>query len=183
MSTEASARDTVAAAPAGWVEAEGSLVQVDWLRVLQSILEHLAGTEDGQDFLACLRQELSTLVGDAPGSLSDDGFSLLARFAPAAGPATGRTEEVIEGLWAQTLAALIQSQELLAELESARAEIRQMHEAFQSNRDIGVAVGILMFEGLCSREAAFARLSRVSQHRNIKLRDVATRVIETGCLE
>lgn len=62
--------------------------------------------------------------------------------------------------------------------ESSRAE--HLAVAVQSNRRIGVAIGILMTQHLVDEEEAFALLRRVSQASNRKLRDVAEQVIHTG---
>lgn len=62
--------------------------------------------------------------------------------------------------------------------ERERAE--NLEKALESNREIGIAMGILMARGLQSREQAFDTLRRASQHLNSKLRDVATTVADTG---
>jgi GAF domain-containing protein len=62
---------------------------------------------------------------------------------------------------------------------NARADA-DLHLAISSRQDIGIAIGILMERHKISSEQAFAVLSRASQERNIKLRDVARRVAETG---
>jgi len=58
----------------------------------------------------------------------------------------------------------------------------QLDEALQSNRDIGVAMGVLMARGGLTREQAFAVLREASQRLNVKLRDVAADVADTGQL-
>jgi GAF domain-containing protein len=58
----------------------------------------------------------------------------------------------------------------------------QLDEALQSNRDIGVAMGVLMARSGLTREQAFAVLREASQRLNVKLRDVAADVAETGQL-
>lgn len=52
--------------------------------------------------------------------------------------------------------------------------------AVESQRHIGQAVGILVERHRITPAEAFLRLKRASQDRNIKLREVASRVIETG---
>jgi GAF domain-containing protein len=56
----------------------------------------------------------------------------------------------------------------------------QLDEALQSNREIGVAMGVLMARGGMTKEQAFAVLRDASQRLNVKLRDVAADVAETG---
>lgn len=64
--------------------------------------------------------------------------------------------------------------------EHERAE--QVAQALQSNRRIGIAMGILMNRDLLTDEQAFELLRRASQYLNVKLRDLAEQVIETGDL-
>lgn len=54
--------------------------------------------------------------------------------------------------------------------------------ALQSNREIGVAMGILMQRHLFTRQEAFDVLRVASQNSNRKLADVAGDVVETGML-
>jgi GAF domain-containing protein len=58
----------------------------------------------------------------------------------------------------------------------------QLDEALQSNREIGVAMGVLMARGGLTKEQAFAVLREASQRLNVKLRDFAADVAETGQL-
>ncbi|WP_329249663.1 GAF and ANTAR domain-containing protein [Actinoallomurus sp. NBC_01490] len=62
---------------------------------------------------------------------------------------------------------------------SARADA-DLHVAISSRQDIGMAVGILMERHKLSADQAFAMLSQASQRRNVKLREIARRVVETG---
>ena len=55
-----------------------------------------------------------------------------------------------------------------------------LETALSSRHDIGVAQGILMARYGLTADQAFAALRRVSQHRNVKLRDVALDVQRTG---
>jgi len=59
-------------------------------------------------------------------------------------------------------------------------EIEHLQTALQSSRQIGVAIGILMARRLVTYEQAFAELATASQHLNVKLRDIAAEVAETG---
>lgn len=58
-----------------------------------------------------------------------------------------------------------------------------LREALESRDVIGQAKGILMARRGCSPEAAFEALRKVSQHRNVKLRDIADQVVYLGDLE
>ncbi|MCH5676683.1 GAF and ANTAR domain-containing protein [Streptomyces gilvus] len=54
--------------------------------------------------------------------------------------------------------------------------IDQLEDAMKTRHAIGEAMGILMERHKLSEDDAFAVLRRISQHHNIKLRDVAQRV-------
>ena len=62
--------------------------------------------------------------------------------------------------------------------ESDRAE--QLQHALSSNREIGMAMGVIMALRRVSQREAFAVLTRASQYLNRKLQDVAAEVVETG---
>lgn len=57
-----------------------------------------------------------------------------------------------------------------------------LQTALQSRHMIGVAQGILMSQYGMGLETAFEVLRRYSSHANVKLRDVALRVVELGAL-
>jgi hypothetical protein len=66
--------------------------------------------------------------------------------------------------------------------QQARAEADHLRIALQTNRQIGIATGILMARGLLTSDQAFDRLRQASQNLNRKLRDIARHVVETGDL-
>jgi GAF domain-containing protein len=63
-----------------------------------------------------------------------------------------------------------------------REQNSHLQNALQSNRKIGVAMGIVMAKYLLSEQQAFDALRIVSQHRNRKLIDIAYEVVDTGQL-
>jgi ANTAR domain len=67
-----------------------------------------------------------------------------------------------------------------AKAERERAEHIAM--AVVNSRRIGMAVGIVMVTEGLDEAAAFALLTRVSQHRNIKIADLALEVYRARCL-
>jgi hypothetical protein len=64
----------------------------------------------------------------------------------------------------------------------ARTQAHHLQVAIQTNRDIGVAIGILMRGFMLTRNDAFDLLRLASQHQHRKLRDIALEVIDTGTL-
>ncbi len=61
-----------------------------------------------------------------------------------------------------------------------RQKVRDLHVALESNREIGVAVGIVMSRLRLAAPPAFEVLQAASQNSNRKLRDIARQVTRTG---
>jgi GAF domain-containing protein len=61
----------------------------------------------------------------------------------------------------------------------AHAVIEQLQEALQTRDVIGQAKGIIQAREHCGPEEAFERLRDLSQHRNVKLRDLARAVVDS----
>lgn len=68
----------------------------------------------------------------------------------------------------------------LQRAEAAERKCEQLEEAVASRDVIGQAKGILMERHKLTPDDAFGMLRQTSQHLNIKLRDVATILAETG---
>jgi GAF domain-containing protein len=82
---------------------------------------------------------------------------------------------------AETIGLLLATHGALA-LSSARAYERadNLERALATNRQIGVAMGILMARHIISSEQAFDLLRIASQHSHRKLASIARDVVETG---
>jgi AmiR/NasT family two-component response regulator len=79
--------------------------------------------------------------------------------------------------------------DVLAELDQLQARVRSaenraahLERALATNRRIGIAVGILMCRHQFTADQAIAILITHSQHRNVKVRELAESVIYTGTL-
>ncbi|CAM3660475.1 ANTAR domain-containing protein [Nocardioides zeicaulis] len=57
--------------------------------------------------------------------------------------------------------------------DGLREEVAQLHEAMLSQRDIGMAIGLLSARFRCSTEQAWRTILRISQDSNTKVRTVA----------
>ena len=66
------------------------------------------------------------------------------------------------------------------DLAVATAHAEELQRALGSNRQIGMAMGILMERHRLTPEQAFDRLRDLSQRSNVKLRDLAEEIIYTG---
>lgn len=62
-------------------------------------------------------------------------------------------------------------------LLDAEAELATLRDALASRLVIGQAMGLLMARQGLSTDDAFAVLARMSQESNVKLRDVAARLV------
>lgn len=61
----------------------------------------------------------------------------------------------------------------------ATNEVQNLRQALESRKVIDMALGILMSAHHCSPDAAFTILSRASQNRNQKLRDLASAIVRS----
>jgi GAF domain-containing protein len=57
--------------------------------------------------------------------------------------------------------------------------VEQMRNALSSRAVIDQAMGVIMAQNRCGPEAAFAILTRTSQNRNVKLREIAHNIVAT----
>jgi hypothetical protein len=63
-------------------------------------------------------------------------------------------------------------------LLQAREEIKTLKEALRTRTIIGQATGMLMRELNLSADDAFAHMVKLSSHSNVKIRDIATRMVD-----
>lgn len=78
----------------------------------------------------------------------------------------------------ETVVALFSHQAAVA--LAYAGEVDNLNEAVRTRTTIGQAIGIVMERYQLTAERAFAFLTRVSQHRNVKLRLVAQDIIDAG---
>lgn len=69
------------------------------------------------------------------------------------------------------------------EIEALREEVEQLKLALASRATIEQAKGILMGAERCSADTAFEILKRASQRENVKLRDIAARIVDQAAGE
>jgi hypothetical protein len=88
------------------------------------------------------------------------------------------SEELIVGdLFAQAFAIAV---DRVVELNAAIRREEQLREAVEGHRIIGQATGIMMERHRLTAAMAFELLRVASQNRNIRLRQLSQRVIDTG---
>jgi GAF domain-containing protein len=71
------------------------------------------------------------------------------------------------------------SYHLAENIRAAQAEAQQLREALHSRATIDAACGVIMAQNGCSYELAFQILAKASSHRNIKVRDIADKILDT----
>ena len=143
--------------------------------------EHIVRVDDFHDdtrwpdLVATIREKTSlrSAIG-YPLTVARESFGALVIYSDVPGEFAGETSP---------LGAAFAIHLALA-LQSARAAERVAHleQALLSNRQIGTAIGILMAHHKVTEEHAFDLLRTSSQHENVKLADVAARVVYNGGL-
>ncbi|MFP5416236.1 MAG: ANTAR domain-containing protein [Actinomycetes bacterium] len=83
-------------------------------------------------------------------------------------------DEVIVG------SLLAEAYALAVERVATADRVQNLERAVESHRAIGQAIGILVERHRITPREAFARLSRRSQDTNVRVRDLAARLVETG---
>src|ERR1700689_3545342 len=73
--------------------------------------------------------------------------------------------------------SLAEEMGLRSYLSAGRDLAAQLEHALRSRAVIDQAIGIVMAESRCDADQAFATLSRASNNRNMKLRDLATEIV------
>jgi len=100
---------------------------------------------------------------------------------PRAYGATDRAKGLILAGYAGLALGAAQAMEGAAKaLEVENKRLHDLEGALASRQVIGRAEGVLMQRELITADQAFTLLRRASQHLNIKLREVAQRVVDTG---
>ena len=89
----------------------------------------------------------------------------------------GADEMIVADLLAQAFALAV---DRVLEAQQAADREANLQQALESHRVIGQAIGILVERHRILPRTAFERLRTGSQNRNIKLRELARRVIESG---
>lgn len=64
-----------------------------------------------------------------------------------------------------------------ATFNKTREMIDHLHRALETRDVIGAAIGIMMHRDRSTMDAAFARLKEMSQHENLKLREIAEQIV------
>jgi GAF domain-containing protein len=173
------------------------------LQQVDKSLHTLAATDPLAETLDALQYELRE--GPCYAALTEERFVLVndvttttdfPRYGPRAAEHGVRAQAAVQlahngeraglNLYSRSLQAFDRSTVQFAELFATQAaallqyavQVEQLGEALHSRTDIGTAVGIVMERYGIDRNRAFAFLVRHSNHRNLKLRELAQQVID-----
>lgn len=86
-------------------------------------------------------------------------------------------EQIVADMLAQAFTLAVDRVLAVGELADKQANLEK---AIESHRMIGQAVGVLVERHRLTPSQAFQQLRRASQDRNVRLREIARRVLETG---
>lgn len=116
----------------------------------------------------------------APATAEHPGYHgvLSLRFA-----SRDRSHAFIAQLLVERAMATVERERLMELADRRQAVAENLEVALTSNREISVAVGILMANHKITGAEAFERLRRASQASNRKLRTIAVEVARTGVIE
>lgn len=124
-------------------------------------------------FIEHAREEGIQASYSVPLTVKDDVVGSL-NFYSCRGPFEARDRQIGDLLAAQAAVGLRNAQTFA----DALSLVDQLTQALDSRDVIGQAKGMLMVRHNLDSETAFAALRTASQHRNIKLRDVATMIVD-----
>lgn len=104
--------------------------------------------------------------------------SLLARRS-GGGQVNDLDAEMVHAL-VDYAARVVAAERLAQQVKAHRTRVERLEEALVTNREIGVAIGIVMAAQRCNAIDAFATLRAASQNGNRKVRDIAAQITYTG---
>lgn len=109
-----------------------------------------------------------------PICVDDTALGVLNVYSEDDSLADGAAEESA-GLLGTTVAAVLRKADVMSHLESST---RQLQTALESRSTIDQAKGMIMASRGCGADEAFQTLVEISSRTNVKLRDVAARMVE-----
>lgn len=105
--------------------------------------------------------------------LGNDGGAGLNLYARTPGYFTPDRVKAAEAFASESATAL----QLAVQINRHRSTAEHLRAAMEARTVIDLAVGIVMAQNKCSQESAFGILQRASSNRNVKLRDLAERIV------
>jgi hypothetical protein len=93
------------------------------------------------------------------------------------------THAVLPQLIVERCVDIIERERLAETVRAQQQRAENLEVGLHSSREIGIAMGIVMGSRKVTSQAAFELLSKVSQHSQRKIRDIAVDVGHTGTLD
>ena len=127
------------------------------------------------EYFGIIRGRGCQSILSTPLIIGDDGGASLNLYAKSTGIFT---EDLVRSIqdYATEAAVTLQVAVQIANHKDLSEDLRR---AMESRTAIDVAIGIVAAQNRCSQEEAFGILRRASSHQNIKLRELAERLVES----
>jgi hypothetical protein len=110
-----------------------------------------------------------------PLALGGDSSAVVNFYAPRTQPFSSDDSEKAHEFAAAASPALLLALEI-SQLSQSRADLAA---AMQARTIIDIAIGVIMAQNRCGREAAFKIIRNTSNNRNMKIRDVAAALVSS----
>ncbi|MGV0109220.1 GAF and ANTAR domain-containing protein [Arthrobacter sp. CP30] len=123
-------------------------------------------------FEAVASREYYSMMG-VPLVLGADSGAALNFYAAAPSTFTSTTQELAEGFAAQAAKAL----QMVLRVSKHANTSSDLKAAMESRTTIDIAIGIIMGQNRCTQSEAYDMLKRASNAQNVKVRDIAERMV------
>lgn len=127
------------------------------------------------DYTEAIRDRGFHSILGVPLLLGNDGGAGLNLYAQDPGHFTPGIVKSAEAFAAEASVTL----QLAVQIARHKSTADHLRAAMEARTVIDIAVGIIMAQNMCSQEEAFDILRDASSNRNVKLRDLAARVVES----
>ena len=145
------------------------------LRTDEEVFIHDAGSEDRwPEFMDAIIENGVHAMFCLPLQLEGKARAALNLYAEDSSVFTEEFRHVARAFSVQASQAL----KLSVRVAQHAAKADDLHAVLQSRTEIDLAVGIIMGQDKCSQQEAFDKLRRASNARNVKLRVLATGMVE-----
>lgn len=123
-------------------------------------------------FGAVADHEYYAMMG-VPLVLGPEGGAALNFYAATPSTFTTGTQELAEGFAAQAAKAL----QMVLRVSRHANTSTNLKSAMESRTTIDIAIGIIMGQNRCTQSEAYSMLTRASNAQNVKLREIARRIV------
>lgn len=148
---------------------------LDSMRDRRPIMVDCVAAEDRwSEFMTLARENGVTSTLSMPLEVNDRVVGILNLYS--LGGTFGPDDDVLGRSFAREAAVAVANARAMAE---SRRLVSNLESALESRDLIGRAIGILMVKLSCDSDRAFAALRKMSQRENVKVRDIAQRMVDS----